>query len=313
MIGGKDEPVSRKAFKRAINDVDIRLLRIFLTVVDCGGFSAAEIPLGISRSAVSKHIADLEMRLGLKLCNRGRGGFALTDSGKEVYEAAEQTLQSLDQFRSRINRLHTELIGSLHIAVVDSTISDPVSPLVAAMRKISIQSPAVEITLSIMSSAVMETAMLDDRIHIGILPRRSILREQITYKHLYNETSMLYCSKGHPLFSRTGIVCEDLLQQRFISPSYTENHQLNEILEAEVSPSAIARNVEGTAMLILTGQFLGFLPTHFAHQLETSGTVRAVRPDYFTVHTPMDVIYKARKDMDPILENFLQELSPHTI
>jgi DNA-binding transcriptional LysR family regulator len=195
--------------------------------------------------------------------------------------------------------------------VVDSTLSDPANPIVGAMRRLLTQSPAIEITISIMSSAVMEAALLDDRIHIGLLPRRSSFREQITYQPLYSETSSLCCGKTHPLFTQVRIECDELQHHRYISPSHIENARLNEVLgnsATQVSPSAIARNVEGTAMLLLTGQFLGFLPTHVIHPLEASGAIRTIRPDHFTVHTPLDLIFKSRKEMNPVLERFLQEL-----
>jgi hypothetical protein len=50
-----------------VSDFDIRLLRIFRAVVECGGFSAAENVLGIGRSAISQQMSDLEQRLGLRL------------------------------------------------------------------------------------------------------------------------------------------------------------------------------------------------------------------------------------------------------
>lgn len=53
----------RKALLIRVSDVDLRLLRAFKTVVNCGGFSAAEIDLGIGRSTISTHIGELEARL----------------------------------------------------------------------------------------------------------------------------------------------------------------------------------------------------------------------------------------------------------
>ena len=50
-----------------ISDMDLRLLRVFRTVVDCGGMAAAELELNIGTSTVSRHIKDLETRLGLVL------------------------------------------------------------------------------------------------------------------------------------------------------------------------------------------------------------------------------------------------------
>ena len=65
----------RETLATRIGDTDIRLLRIFKTVVESGGLSAAEIELNIGKSTISKHISDLELRLDLKLCNRGPAGF----------------------------------------------------------------------------------------------------------------------------------------------------------------------------------------------------------------------------------------------
>ena len=78
-----------------VSDFDIRLLRLFRSVVECGGFSAAESVLGIGRSAISQQMSDLEQRLGLRLCQRGRAGFALTEEGREVYQSSLQLFGAL--------------------------------------------------------------------------------------------------------------------------------------------------------------------------------------------------------------------------
>ena len=64
--------------------MDLRLLRIFKSVVECGGMTAAELELNISASTLSRHMKDLEERLGLVLCRRGRAGFTLTPEGVQV-------------------------------------------------------------------------------------------------------------------------------------------------------------------------------------------------------------------------------------
>ena len=74
----------RRAVLGQISDADIRLLRVFQAVADCGGMTAAELELNISTSTISRHVKDLETRLGLTLCRRGRGGFALTPEGARI-------------------------------------------------------------------------------------------------------------------------------------------------------------------------------------------------------------------------------------
>ena len=68
-----------------ISDIELKQLRVFKAVVDCGGFAAAETTLNISRPNISNHIANLETRINLVLCKRGRAGFALTKEGAVVY------------------------------------------------------------------------------------------------------------------------------------------------------------------------------------------------------------------------------------
>ena len=65
-------------------DIDIKLLRVFLAIVEAGGFAAAQAQLNLSPSRISTLLADLEARLGMRLCQRGRVGFRLTDKGRAL-------------------------------------------------------------------------------------------------------------------------------------------------------------------------------------------------------------------------------------
>lgn len=103
-----DTPASRRARdgrSRAalgqLGDMDLRLLRVFKAVVECGGMSAAELELNIGSSTLSRHMKDLEERLGLTLCRRGRAGFALTPEGHRIYEATLQLLGGVEGFWAR--------------------------------------------------------------------------------------------------------------------------------------------------------------------------------------------------------------------
>ena len=71
-----------------LSDVDLRLLKVFRVVAECGGISAAEVELNIGRSTISRHIKDLEIRLGVTLCQRGRAGFVLSSEGQHVYQSS---------------------------------------------------------------------------------------------------------------------------------------------------------------------------------------------------------------------------------
>jgi molybdate transport repressor ModE-like protein len=57
-------------------------VKVFLTVLECGNFTAAAYKLGISQPAVSQNIAELERLLGVQLIERTRGEISLTDDGR---------------------------------------------------------------------------------------------------------------------------------------------------------------------------------------------------------------------------------------
>ena len=70
-------------------------------------------------------MGDLEKRLGMRLCQRGRAGFALTDEGREVYRATQTLLAALEGFRAEVNDLHQHLRGELNIGIINNLVTLP--------------------------------------------------------------------------------------------------------------------------------------------------------------------------------------------
>ena len=59
-----------------LHKADLHMLAVFMTVVECGGFAAAQVALNVGQSTISRQISDLERRLGMRLCQRGRAASA---------------------------------------------------------------------------------------------------------------------------------------------------------------------------------------------------------------------------------------------
>ena len=254
-----------------MSDYEIRLIRIFKTVVECGGFTAAETTLGISRSAISQHMNDLEGRLGFSLCQRGRSGFSLTEEGKEIYQAGLTLLTALETFKSDVNALHQTIKGELNIGITDNLVTLPAMHVTNALAELS--APEHEVTLHIHmepSDAVIRGVM-DGHLHVGVVPAVN-LPTSLETRHLYDEPSYLYCAAGHPLFAEHDdtLSVADIAQHAAISPRYplpVEARQAHDALTLRASAS----DREGAAFLILTGRFIGFLPEHVAEQWVSAG------------------------------------------
>src|SRR6185312_7569725 len=130
-----------------LSDTDLRLLRLFQTVARWCVLTAAESELKIGRSTISRHLKDLEMRLGATLCHRGRSGFALTDEGTRVFDAAERLLTAVGQFHTEVEEINDRLRGRLRLALFDKTATNPNSRIAHALGDFARRAPAVDLQL----------------------------------------------------------------------------------------------------------------------------------------------------------------------
>ncbi|POZ62021.1 LysR family transcriptional regulator [Chromobacterium alticapitis] len=291
-----------------VSDFDIRLLRLFRAVAECGGFSAAEGVLGISRSAISLQMGDLEKRLGIRLCQRGRAGFALTDEGREVLRASQTLLAALEDFRSEVNLLHRELRGELNIGIVNNLVTLPKMRVTGALKALSEQGPEVKISIGMMTPSDIETGLLDGQLHAGVVPLIQPL-SGLDYLPLYEERSQLYCSREHPLFSQLDDALSevDLAAANAVAPSYRLPPQA-QALQQRLTPAAAASDREGIAFLILSGRYIGYLPDHFAAGWVAQGMMRPLLPDVCHYAAPLALAVRKGRRANLVLERFLQEL-----
>jgi DNA-binding transcriptional LysR family regulator len=290
-----------------ISDSRLRLLRIYKTVADCGGFTAAEVELNISRSAISIAIADLEQYLGFTLCQRGRAGFALTDEGVCVYNSILQLFSSMDSFRTQVNDLHSQLRGELNIGITDNMISNEYKRTINSLKALKQGHEQVRINISIMPPNDIERQVLDNHLHIGVIPELRVI-SGLDYISLYSEKSFLYCSNEHFLFPCNDITMELIALQDAVLPSYAQIPAIKSI-NNRLKNSASATDREGVAYLLLTGRFVGFLPVHYAKQWVDRGVLKALMPDVMQYETGYSVITNNSARPNTVRDKFVELLN----
>lgn len=287
-------------------DADLRLLRIYRKVVECGGFSAAEVALGISRAAISMAMNDLETRLGLRLCQRGRSGFALTNEGTEVYESTLQLLAAVEGFRTQINSLHAQLKGELNIGITDNLVTMPKMHITDALSALKERGPGVRINIRMIPPSDIEMAVLDGRLHTGVIPNLKVL-SGLQYLPLYVEESHLYCSNEHALFDMENVDEAALANHDAVVPAYAQTPEIKAVYEP-LKEAASASDREGIAFLILSGRFIGYLPTHYAEGWIREGRMRALCPKRWRYCTRYSAITRKGSPPNLVLESYIEEL-----
>src|SRR5271169_1436358 len=124
-------------------------METFLAVVDTGSFSAAARRLNVGQPAVSKLVAQLEERLGVKLLVRTTRGLTATEAGLNYYERARRSIEEADEAELAARGAGSSLRGKLRVcaAVTFARIH-----LMPRLPEFLAQHPEVEIE-----------AVLDDR------------------------------------------------------------------------------------------------------------------------------------------------------
>ncbi|MEW2914585.1 LysR family transcriptional regulator [Leisingera sp. JC11] len=301
--------MNRKSQVKHIADADLKLLRVFKSVAESGGLAAAETELNIGKSTISKYIADLELRLDLKLCNRGPAGFSLTDDGIKVLKSAEGLLVSVADFRAEVNEIKQQLAGTLRIALFDQCASNPEAYVAGAIRTFNKAAPAVEIDLSLEPPNVIETNVIGGKIDVGILALHRP-SPSLDYAPLYGEDMFLYCGKGHPFMDcgQSGLSLADVRAANYAgirvnSPNLHVGQTLGFRRAAKV------QNEQALAILIMSGSYLGFLPDHMAEKFVRDGMMKKVLPEKISYRTQFAAVTRKRPAMNRITRLFLDQLT----
>ncbi|WPC07200.1 LysR family transcriptional regulator [Pseudomonas benzenivorans] len=261
-----------------VRDLDLQLLRLFLTVVESGGFSAAQGELGIGQSTISTQMAKLETRLGFRLCERGKSGFRLTPKGEQVLLAARKLFAALETFRGEAQGMADKLLGSLSIGLSEALDDDVLARVGAAIGAFRRRNQEVQIELISAMPAELERRLLQDQLQLAI-GYFSGAQAALDYRLLFEERQALYCAAEHPLFVRAEVRPEQLRDADGV------HHPYRYILPDEpwqaAASSARSEQVEGTLAFVLSGAHIGYLPRHIAAPWEARGRLRALLPEEF--------------------------------
>ena len=107
-------------------------MEAFVGVVDHGGFTDAARKMGLSKSAVSKHVSALEARLAVRLLNRTTRRVSPTEVGLAYYDRARAVLAEAEEADSMVTAMQATPKGALRISAPVSFGVTQVAPAVAA-------------------------------------------------------------------------------------------------------------------------------------------------------------------------------------
>lgn len=287
-----------------LRDVDLELLRLFSTVAECGGFSAAQARLNLTQSTISTRMAQLETRLGYRLCQRGRAGFRLTDQGQRVLSASRKLFESLESFRAEVQEVDGQLLGELRLGLADNLAGNPAARVDQALAGICERAPQASLHLVVDAPGELARQVLDNELHLAVSYAARRLAT-LDYQPLFSEPQAVYCGREHALFGRSASRRE-LIGYDWVDAVYGAG---NSDKGAPLGPvRARADHVDATLQLLLSGHFLGYLPMHHAAPWESEGRLWEVGNEALRYALPFFAITRSGESESPLVQAFHHQL-----
>lgn len=284
-----------------VSDIDIRLLRVFRAVVEAGGFANAQAILNVGTSTISTQMSQLETRLGYVVCHRGRSGFRLTDKGEVLYRLVIDFFQSIHDFEMQADELRGGMAGQLRVGFLDNVVNDPNSPLRGAVEMFRKQPHnRARLLLEVLSPQELERGLQDHRLDVGMGIFYSRL-PSLSYELLYLQHEVLVCRREHPLASihDEGELAAALPLSHKVLRSFLGTQEFPFSSPGGESTIASISHIEAAALLILTGDVIGFLPIHYAREWIAQGELMVLLPQHFYRDTQFSIATRTDQARPP--------------
>lgn len=289
---------------------NLRQLQVFETVARLESYTLAQRELGISASAISNAMSQLEDQLGFSLCQRGRGGFALTEKGQLFLQQAIRVVGELEELARQSALLKGDHSGTLCLSTLDSIETETALSLPKVLHSFCDKFPNVHIKLIIRTPEEQLNGVLNNQIDLAI-GSYSARVNNIISEPLYREQHWLYCSDLHPLFTEQRLDKDPISRCSLVTRSYWNNNDLRR--RGFSQGSATVESVDAQLLLILSGKYIGYLPEHYALPWVQQQRLRVLLPNEFGFQSPFSAICKRGRSHQPYLMELRNLLKSHTV
>lgn len=287
----------------------LKEMEAFATVVDQGGFSDAARKMGISKSAVSKHVSALETRLGARLLNRTTRRVSATEIGLAYYDRARRVLTDAGEADALVTTLQAAPSGLLRVAVATDFGVNMLSPMLGDFMR---DHPDITVNMALHSRQVDLIAEgLDMAIQIGELEDSSLRARKLTEttRRLVAAPSYLH-DHGRP----TRI--DQLHQHRLLHYSSQAGGNVWKIL----APTGERRQIRMTGWLTvndgqsllqaaISGLGIAYLPAFLFADAMARGLVEDVMPDLPVERLGIFAVYPPGRFTQPKVRAFIDFLT----
>lgn len=269
-------------------------MKTFAAVVDAGSFVGAADALDMSKAAVSRYVADLEVRLGVRLMHRTTRKLALTEEGRAFHGRCKSLLSELDEAESEITAHSARASGLVKVNVPVSFGILHLAPLwsdfMAANPKVTL-----DVTISDRFVDLVEEGY-DLAVRIGNLPSSTLVSRKLASTRMVLCASPAYLKKhgrpknpadiaGHAVLAYSLLATGD--QWELEGPKGKVSVQVHPVLRTNSGDTCRAAALKHQGIILQ--------PSFLVDADLRSGELVEFMPDYRSVEFGIYAVYPSRQ------------------
>ncbi|GGA47931.1 LysR family transcriptional regulator [Dyella nitratireducens] len=289
-------------------NINLRQLRVFLAVARQRHFRRAAEHLYLSQPAVSRHVAELETELGVRLFDRSTREVVPTEAGRYLESAIERVLDELEGVLDHVHSEGERRRGKIHIASVP-TLSASLMPLCIA--DCAREYPELTIQLHDQAQTLVLDSVRGGEVDFGIAiepPEASEFDSEV----IMHDPFCLACRPEHPLAQHKTVAWKKLQGQPLILLDYSSGSRrlIDQLLQKHgVEGRVVQQTGHPHTAFRMVEAGLGVTVTP---ALSSPPATLAVRPLTPTERRAITLIHRRQRSLSPLAAlvwNRLRELA----
>ena len=284
-------------------------MRVFAAVVDAGSFVGASDALEMSKAAVSRQVAGLESRLGVRLLHRTTRKLSLTAEGEVFHTRCKELLASVDEAEAEITSSSGEASGLLRINVPLSFGLLHLAPLWVEFMSLH---PKVTLDVTLADRVVdLVEEGYDMAVRIARLPNSSLVSRKLTSTRMVLCASPAYLrERGTPAHPSELVRHEVMAYSLFSMGDNWEFAGPDGQVTVKVVPRLRTNSGDTCRVAALRHRGIVLQPSFLVGPDLLAGTLVEVLPEYRSIELDVYAVYPTRKFVAPkvrLLVEFLAD------
>lgn len=281
----------------------------FTAVVDAGSFVKAADRLGMSKAAVSRHLVDLETRLGIRLLHRTTRKLSLTEEGELFYDRCKEILETLESAENEITSHTDDVTGHIRINAPFSFGIRKLAPLWGIFHQ-KYPKVTLDVVLSDRLVDVVDEGY-DIAIRIAALTNSTMVSKKLTTTRIVLCASPTYL-KEHGIPKQPA----DLVKHQVINYSYWAGKEEWSFdgpkgkESVNIKPFMQTNNGDTCLVAALAHQGIVLQPSFIVGDAIRAGDLVEIMPEYKSLELGIYTLFPTRQHIAPkvrVLIDFLVE------